>query len=367
MTTYDFRPAICHPPLMNPRNHWAISNASWFPIMNGSTEKVGFHVQAPKSGTLDKFEFMVGNPKSLNASSVIRVSFQDPSTSVEGADGTQDQYRDIAATALTAQTWAVPGLITSDGTDSGTKRTVTKGDDIYCVIEFQTFTSGDQIRIIAAAHWATTNEYLGWHAIGGYPCGADDQGSGWSHLTTSGNASMGPYCVLKYSDGSYEIPVLSTDNVDLVGVLTPYNSSDSPNEKGMKFQVPVAFITDGAWIRGSHASGQTNYDVILYDSGGSIVRSVSFTTQISGAGTEDGLWVQWAPYTMTANSDYTLSVKPTSTTDFVWEYVRYASAAIKTAHLGSTWYYRTRTGTGSWTDYDVYWAQCGLRIIGVEL
>ena len=179
--------------------------------------------------------------------------------------------------------------------------------------------------------------------------------------------SEGPAVALKYDDGTYEVPILASGVADLTGVLAAYNSSSSPNEKGMKFQVPVPFVCDGAWFRASPQIGQPYIDAILYDSGGSVVRSVSFGSQgIIAQGQEDGFWAQWEPYTMTPNSDYTLSLKPTSTTNINWEYRRFASAAIKNAMLGSTWYYRTRTGSGSWTDYDVYWAESGIRIVGVD-
>ena len=115
-------------------------------LIDAAGERVAFVIRVPKTGTLDKAEFRVGTV-AINAASQVRVSFQDISAANGDPDGTQDQFRDIAGSAFASNTWMVPGLMTSDGTDTGVKRSVTQGDLLSVVIEYQTFTAADSVNV----------------------------------------------------------------------------------------------------------------------------------------------------------------------------------------------------------------------------
>lgn len=114
-------------------------------LMNAATERLGVVFMAPRSGTINRVAIRLG-ANTFNVASVLRVSLQDVvnSSGIMVPDGTQDQYRDI--TSLVTNQPLETGLLTSDGTDGGTKRTVTIGDMLAIVMEYQTFTTGDAVR-----------------------------------------------------------------------------------------------------------------------------------------------------------------------------------------------------------------------------
>ena len=364
MAVTYFHPGFLIPKFCpNPRNYG--SHAFSAPTIQASNTKVGMLFQIPKSGTLDKFEWRTAPSVSINASSVYRCSFQDQNAS-RGPDGTQDEYRDIAGSVFSANSWIVPGLMTSDGTDSGTKRSVSKGDLLWAVIEPQTFTAGDRLDIARATAHAATSEYQGHQCPGGFPQINAYNGSAWV-----GSGNLSPYLVLKYSDGTYEVPVLSlevSDHSSASGSLTVnWNSGSNPDERGILFQVKSPWVVDGAIMRGSPTSGGNPFDVVLYDSGGSAVRTVSFTKEVVSAGQESGLWAQFSSnYTMTINSNYRLAVKP-GASNFTHEYVHFPSEAVKSAVYGSTYNYTYRTDGGSWTNTWINsFIGLSLRVVGID-
>lgn len=144
-------------------------------------ERVACVFRAQRSGTIDKFEFDI---VTLTTAEALRVSLQDVSLTNGDPDGTQDQFRDIATGSVVAG-WNVPGLITSDGTDTGVKRTVTTGDLLALVVEF--VTTGGNLTI------ATTNQSFGL----GNDTYLDHFTASWAKNTSS---SCG--FALKYDDGT---------------------------------------------------------------------------------------------------------------------------------------------------------------------
>ena len=113
-------PPYFWPPILTCNN---VAPAYSSGTLNASADKYAFIVQCPKAGTLDTFEWRTGAVTN-NPDNGIRCSFQTVDATTGYPDGVQDQYRDITGT-ISANTWQVPGLITSDGTDVGTKRTAT--------------------------------------------------------------------------------------------------------------------------------------------------------------------------------------------------------------------------------------------------
>jgi len=99
----------------------------WFPARTGSK-------------TINKVHFRFGAVTKAGGSG-LQVSLQDVSLTAgppAQPDGVVDQYRAIANGEATfaANTWYTSGLLTSDGTDTGTKRTVNFGDLVACVLEY---------------------------------------------------------------------------------------------------------------------------------------------------------------------------------------------------------------------------------------
>jgi len=217
-------------------------------LMDATGEKVAFIIQAPKTGTLDKFEFRIGASLQLPTNG-LKCSFQDVDLGTGDPDGTVDQYRVV--TGLSADSWVIPGLVTSDGTDGGTKRSVARGDLLACVVEFQSFNLLDVVNVLALDISST--------AFIGSPPYSDHSTVLWAKQTN------GPILVLKYDDGTYEhitggicYPIKDLVNTD-------FNGSSVTKLWGLAFSFPTDVLVGGVYVR---MAAPTNATLTLYDKDG---------------------------------------------------------------------------------------------------
>lgn len=317
-------------------------------LMNASGDKVAFVVQCPKDGTLDKFEFMTGSV-SNNPDNGIRCSFQDLDATTGLADGTQDQYRDITGT-ISGDTWQVPGLMTSDGTDGGVKRTVSSGEMIACCIEFVSFVASDSININTMA--STTNNIAGGHYVLNGTTGTYTKAS-----------NVLPVVALKYNDGTYakfHFPIGPWSAL----TNTAFNSSSSPDEYAMRLQVPIQCQAIGVWVR---ADIDNDVDVVLYDSGSTAQRTVSLDKDNQSAAVGQIRIYYFDAITISANTTYRIALKPSSTSNVtVMRCTIPSNSYLAALPSGSEWYESTRTDAGAWTDTDTNIPMMGLVINGYE-
>ena len=165
-----------------------------------------------------------------------------------------DQFRVV--TSITADTWFTTGLMTSDGTDSGTKRIVTRGELIAIVIE----ANATPISVAFACFQLAVYEN-----VHNFPYTAS--------FTTSWVKNGHVSCVaLQYDDDSYAeiwgdaIPALliTVDNV---------SNTTTPDEVGLKFKLPFGCKIDGYWLK---SAGRLDHDIVLYDSNGTTVLTSLF-------------------------------------------------------------------------------------------
>jgi hypothetical protein len=320
-------------------------------LLNASGDKYAFVFRCPKSGTLDKAEFLlsaVGN----NPDNGIRVSFQTVDATTGLPDGTQDEYRDITGTLSAG--WQVPGLMTSDGTDVGTKRTVTVNDTIAVVIEFVSFVASDSVSVGLIT--TITNNGLSLSAYNA------DATTG-TYSKASGSL---PIVALKYDDGTYAIPVTGTVACFPLTAYTAtsFNSSSTPDEYAVRFQLPIAARIVGLWAR---VDPNDDFDLVLYN-GTTAERTISFDKDILRS-TAPGLLSGYfsSSYDVSANTTYRIAIKPTTTTNII----TYRWSATNNTLLGLIpggieWYESTRTDAGSWTDADSNRPFAGLIISGWE-
>ena len=299
--------------------------------LDANGEKSAFVFQAPKTGTLDKAEFRLGTA-TFGGSSVLRVSFQNINMSDGNPDGTQDQYRDM--TSLTANAWNTPGLMTDDGTDTGAKRSVTRGDLLAVVWEYATFTAGDDVQVALSVRSAEPDHDLGY---------VTQFTASWSKI-----ASRYAHVALKYSDGTYATPVGAFPASDIN--TTTYNSGSTPDERGLRFQLPFPASLAGfaAQIDLDGAA-----DVVLYDAAGSAIAggSVSMDPDVRGStALTRKSRIFASSIELEADTTYYLLVKPTSVTDIILADFDVASAGIMSGFRpGTEWYYAHRTDGGSIT------------------
>lgn len=313
-------------------------------LIDATAEKVAMVFQVPKTGTLDKAEFLLGAVTQAPASG-LKVSFQDVSLVNGDPDGTVDQYRTVT-TGLTANAWVAPGLMTADGTDTGAKRSVTQGDYLAVVVEFAAWATGDSLEIALDSNTADADDH-------GFPY-RDVWLTAW---TKSGDA---PCVVLKYNDGSYEMigPVLPISAF----ATGTFATTSTPDERGNRISLPFAARCIGAWVR---ADVDAAADVVLYDSDGTTALATASLDSDVRSSTAQRFFVVYfsTAVTLAINTGYRIVLKPTTTTLIGYAEVNVNAAAIMDALPGGQSIYQTqRTDAGAWADTTTKRATMGLLL-----
>lgn len=305
-------------------------------LFDAAGERSAFIFQAPETGTINTVEFLTGTV-SINAASVVRVSLQDVSLTTGDPDGAQDQFRDVLGSAITSTTWIQPGLLTDDGTNGGNKRTVNRGDLLSLVIEFQSFTAGDSVNILGANNPSTTTQNQSYQY-------GDSFSASWA------KQSPNPILAIQYSDGLYKAvggKILPSKAINTQN----FNSSSNPDERGLKFSVPVPCTIKGASVNLA-ISGAGGASLVLYDTDGStVLRSVSLDADVKNTTAGRSYIIPFDDVTLTPNVSYRLTILPSSTTNLsVYDFDVQSTAHMNAVDCGANWIQTQRTDGGAWTD-----------------
>jgi hypothetical protein len=310
--------------------------------------------QVPATGTLNRFGFLLGTVSQAPANG-LKFSFQDLSSG--DPDGTQDQFANVTA-GITSNSWLEPtDYMGSTGLGSGTKRSVTIGDWVACVIEWVSFTAGDFLNF----------QFLNWGTLGGvYDSGNtyNDKynGSAWTKDREPG------IIALRYDDGTYKHIAPYWYPASALNSAT-FNSGSTPDERALKFQLPFTCEVSGAEVHGLTLSN--NCDLVLYDSDGTTplvthgmvaANSVSVSNQY-----ENGRREQFTPTTLLANTSYRLAIKPGGSNVTMYDFSVPAASYLGAVEGGTNWVLSTRTDAGAWTDATTKRPWLSLLISGVDV
>jgi len=314
--------------------------------IDATAEKVAWIFQVPRTGTLEWFEFRIGT--FTQCTNGLRLSFQDVSVTAGEPDGTLDQFCDITS-GLAANTWQTPPhALTHDGTGGGTKRSVTAGQWLACVVQFVSFAASDSLLVSRTLSPATDSSMY-----------AIDFVASWT-------TRPGPLVLaLKYSDGTYS-PVSTYPSGPWKTLNTQtFNSGSTPDERGIVFVLPMAMRVVGAWLRGDL---DQVCDLVLYDSSDAVLASYTNDPDIRGTTTGQCLSYLFATsVTLTAGATYRLVLKPTTGSSVVlYDADVESSARLQAMATGVNWYGTSRTNAGAWTDTDTTVAFLGLIVDGVD-
>lgn len=317
--------------------------------LNASGDRIGYVIPVPKAGTLDWFEWRTGTVGN-NPDNGMRTSFQtiDPATGFP--DTTQDQFVDTTGT-FSSNVWQVPsGVMTDDGTPGGVKRTVVAGEMLGCVIDFVGFVAGDSLGVARfTLSGKIDNLYTADGSSGAYA-----------------KSTLMPLLALKYADGTYAEFPLNVSPVSSAGFLgTPFNSGSTPDERALRFQVPVSMRVRGCWL---WVDIDAAADVILYDNADNVLTSISLDPDQRGGTSANLVYVTFpAQVTLSASTVYRLALLPTTVTN-----VNLFAGDVNTAALmaavagGEELYLSTRTDAGAWTDTDTTRPLMGLILDGID-
>lgn len=318
----------------------SFSGAAGAPVLtaitiNAAGEKVGFVFQAPKAGTLHSFEWRTATV-SNDPDNGVRMSFQSINATTGVPDDGVDQFFVHDPNPLVGSTWQVPsGPLTDDGTGGGVKRTVTQGEWLAAVIDNSSFTALDSFQVATLTGSANTPLNSSFYTADG------------STGTYAKSPADIPIFALKYDDSTYAqfdfnvFPIVAVNN-------NSFGSGSTPDERALRFQVPVAMRCVGVKVR---ADINDDVDFILYDNASSVLASVSVDGNINTNTYVAGEFLFTASVDLTAATTYRLAMKPTTaTTSNLPDFTVNANAILEGVPGGIQVYGSTRTDAGAWTD-----------------
>ncbi|MFQ5804771.1 MAG: hypothetical protein ACE5JQ_17920, partial [Candidatus Methylomirabilales bacterium] len=305
---------IPHPPIMQS----AAPNLQNM-LIDASTEKAAGVFRAPKTGTISKVGFLTGT---VTTGATVDVRLEtvdlangDPSGTLLGTNSNGSQV--IADTD--DNTWFTTTLTTGVA--------VTKGDLLAVVIA----NAGSGNMNIRNVRYDFT---------GGY---SDLFTAAWVKDNDS------PGFGLEYSDGSYAY----SPHVWPVSGLTSnlnFNSSSTPDERGLIFQLPFPFRVTGCWLT---VDLDNAADVVLYDSDGSTaLETLSLDPDVRMDTAQRIFLLTFAgTQSLSANTNYRLVLKPTTTSNIRVSFFSVDAAAVMDAlEGGQNFQYTERTDAGAWTE-----------------
>lgn len=311
MAYVQLNPGLFWPPLLSYPRAGTLNNSS---AMTASTHKIAFSGQVfiPGRGSksISRVQFRFGTITKAGGSG-LTVSLQDVSTASgppAQPDGTQDQTVAIANgdASFASDTWYRTGAFSAN-------RAVTHGDWLSVVVEYDG--SGR-----LGADSITLTVYISDNVMGFQGNARSDAiysadvGSGWSTPTT-----LIPNLVLEFSDGTFG-SLGSNAAVSAVGTASFKSDTGTSDEYALRFQVPFDCKVDGVWFGGQVAANTSDFDMVLYDGSGALSGgSVSVdANRIRAAAANNAFCYSLASeVSLTADTTYYLSVKPTQATSTV--------------------------------------------------
>lgn len=322
-------------------------------LLDASAEKAAFILRAPKAGNIARVGFRTGT---VTTGDTLKVSLQDVSGTTGDPDGVADQFRTVAVADTDDNIWVRTNLITSDGTDGGSLRAVTRGAIFALVIEFNSFVAGN---LNIAATLGVTAPRGPW--LGG-PSYADHFTAAWAKVTTGV-----PVVAIEYDDGSFAF-MGST-----LPALTPANTSfNSGTENGLKFKLPMACRIGGFWFYGGAGNTSSDYTVNLYDSDGTTsLGAVSYdATIVASVGTGAVIGILPSSVSLLANTFYRIGILPAGANTVTLYNITLSSAhgaaILDQMSGGQNFHWTSRAGAGAWSDDTSRRPFMGLFIDGLD-
>lgn len=289
-------------------------------LLDAGDEKAAFIFRAPKAGEIDRVCFLTAT---VTTGATVDVRLE----TVDAATG--------APTGTLVDTNSNAALVIADANDNvwfevtlTAPATVTKNQRIAIVIVNPAVSPGT-LNIVRFSNHTANDPY---NALFTGTWALDDRA---------------PVMAVRYDDTSYPA-ILGAFPCSVIG-QTSFNTSSAPDEIGLFFRCNFNQRAAGVWAW-VELDGDT--DVKLYDSdGSSVLETVSFDKDVRGA-TSGRLTVAYftTPRTFTPNTDYRLTILPTTATSSGIGLMTFAAAALLDAiPMGQTWHKTERTNAGSWT------------------
>lgn len=270
-----------------------------------------------------------------NASTNLKVGIQD----YNAATGVEDGAYDVSRTLIPGTDTITTNTVYSHAMDTGSK-TISHGDIVVIVIEMTARGGADRVDVNAGNNSS-------W-----FPHGIFDTGSGPTRNSTA------PCCHIIFDDGTYGW--FPGYHGCLLQDVTTLASNATPDEIALIFRLPFAAEITELFAQIGAIATTDDFEIILYSSpltSPSVAYSESFAGfrvgSTGGSADTPVRCVLTTPYTILANTDYAVAVRPTTTNSITIKYIDFGSANSnfrKMTMLGTNWSYGTRSDqTGAFT------------------
>lgn len=303
MALQSFGPVLI-PPLPGPQGTANI-------LLDASGEKAGMIFPAPAAGNITGLSFLTGT---VTTGDDLLVSLQTVDATTGDPDETADQS--VVQTVLD----------TDDNTKFdvtlGAARTVTKGEMIACVFEFNSYVAGNlNIRGVTnptgSGNPYFKNTYISLKT-----------GGTWSKTSFAASA---PLLAINYGGTYHHLPGVSVP----VPASIAYGTGSTPDERALLFNssVPLKVVGIAAVMVAA-----APVDFILYDSDGTTpLGSCSIDPDMRSSAALGPICGFFASeVTLAASTNYRAAVKPTSASTATLHYIDAGSSALLAQMGGAT-------------------------------
>jgi len=290
---------------------------SYVTTLDADGEKAGAVFRAPKSGDIVAIGFRVSTV----------TAWDDLKAGIETVDTT------TGFPTGTAKGGCVPGTTADSDADEwkwvtlSTAATVTMGDVIAAVIEFDSFVDGD-LTIANCVNGITFA--TGQH----FPYGVAYVGGAWA-VTARPVPNIG----IKYS-GEDACPIIGVDLVNLDDAKEIFNNTDTPDKIGNRISLSAPCRVKGIW---GGLEVDANLNIVLYDSDGySPLGTISLDSDIRYNTSNGAFWETFSsPITLAKDTVYYIIVEPQEASDIRLGYIGVGVAADLSAWPLGTNCYKT--------------------------
>jgi hypothetical protein len=312
--------------------------------LDAAADRISFVFRCPKAGNLGYVGFRTGT---VTTSEALKISFQTIDPATGNPDDTVDEYRVFDPAPYVANTFylgTTVGLLTSDGTGTGAKRAVARGEYVGVAIQFNAFSAGNmQIAKIQCPAVSTAGigrfqnllAYVTENLTGAY----------------AKSLYYFPDLYIQYDDGSTAyMPAVWPFSA---ATSTTFKSDSATAEHGLRFQTSFAAKGGGLWqVQTATTTGE--YNLVLYGSNGTTVLGTCTGDKDIRLSTY-GYGYCWLPaeVTLSAATTYFIGICPTTTTTTdVSTWTVPAVGAWDQTSCGQACYSVSRAvqGTGAWTE-----------------
>lgn len=306
--------------------------------MDASGEGAGWVIQAPRTGNIKRAGFRLATVSNVPDNG-LRFALQSLSAGLPLAE---THFRTVT-TGLTTNAWVETGIISSDGTDTGTLKAVTAGDALAATLDFQNFVASDSIQI----NYAIRNVFDGQGFTPGFPYLIRDVGAGWAKVT--GGTGDVLIFALQYDDDVW-YPIFGCAPITSTTAYTATNIT----EFALKLTLPIPLRVRGLKFKSAFDPTST-LGATLYDSSTVSLVTSSVSGALSGAGAAISVYTFGFPSSVEMARDlaYRLAIRGTTGLGTLGLYYMSAPsvAYMNAMPLGTAGIVSTRTYPGgAWTD-----------------